>query len=183
MRPGTRGLLAADSSVGNEVTLSGEPADVALADASFPNDRGRRPRPPVTPEAVRHGVAILTGTEDESPAEVLTLDILSRRARRFGPRPSTRSAMSTHRRPHHRVRRWAAGTGKTYWRWPRRSTPSGETGQPDHPDPSRGGSRRTRWFPARHAEVKIDPICGRLRRTARHDGSRADPKADERRGY
>src|SRR6201999_3785122 len=40
----------------------------------------------LTPEAVRHSVAMLTGTEDESPAEVLTLDILSRRGKVIRPK-------------------------------------------------------------------------------------------------
>ena len=74
-------LLTADIHArGNEITFTGEPADVALAERVVAEliavaSSGQA----VTPEAARHSVAILTGTADESPAEVLTLDILSRR--------------------------------------------------------------------------------------------------------
>ncbi|CAJ1500822.1 PhoH family protein [[Mycobacterium] burgundiense] len=80
--------LAADLHVrGNAVTLSGEPADVALAERVVTEliaivGSGQT----VTPEAVRHSVAMVTGSEDASPAEVLTLDILSRRGRTIRPK-------------------------------------------------------------------------------------------------
>ena len=81
-------ILAADLHVrGNAVTLSGEPADVALAErvisellAIVANGQ------PLTPEVVRHSVAMLIGTGNESPAEVLTLDILSRRGKTIRPK-------------------------------------------------------------------------------------------------
>jgi phosphate starvation-inducible PhoH-like protein len=81
-------ILAADLHVrGNAVTLSGEPADVALAErvisellAIVANGQ------PLTPEVVRHSVAMLIGTSNESPAEVLTLDILSRRGKTIRPK-------------------------------------------------------------------------------------------------
>jgi phosphate starvation-inducible protein PhoH and related proteins len=41
---------------------------------------------PMTPEVVRHSVAMLIGTGNESPAEVLTLDILSRRGKTIRPK-------------------------------------------------------------------------------------------------
>jgi len=40
----------------------------------------------LTPEVVRHSVAMLVGTGNESPAEVLTLDILSRRGKTIRPK-------------------------------------------------------------------------------------------------
>ena len=81
-------ILTADLHVrGNAVTLSGEPADVALAErvisellAIVANGQ------PLTPEVVRHSVAMLIGTGNESPAEVLTLDILSRRGKTIRPK-------------------------------------------------------------------------------------------------
>jgi phosphate starvation-inducible protein PhoH and related proteins len=81
-------LLAADLHVrGNAVTLSGEPADVALAERVVSElvaiVAGGQP---LTPEGVRHSVAMLVGTGNESPAEVLTLDILSRRGRTIRPK-------------------------------------------------------------------------------------------------
>jgi phosphate starvation-inducible PhoH-like protein len=72
---------------GNTITLSGEPADVALAERAVSElmaivGRGQA----LTPEVVRHSVAMLVGTGDESPAEVLTLDVLSRRGKTIRPK-------------------------------------------------------------------------------------------------
>ena len=80
--------LAADVHVrGNTVTLSGEPADVALAERAVTEliaiAAGGQT---LSPDAVRHSVAMLTGDEGESPAEVLTLDILSRRGKTIRPK-------------------------------------------------------------------------------------------------
>ncbi|MGH3636820.1 MAG: PhoH family protein, partial [Mycobacterium sp.] len=81
-------ILAADLHVrGNAVTLSGEPADVALAERVISElvaivASGQ----PLTPDVVRHSVAMLVGTGNESPAEVLTLDILSRRGKTIRPK-------------------------------------------------------------------------------------------------
>jgi phosphate starvation-inducible PhoH-like protein len=81
-------ILNADLHVrGNAVTLSGEPADVALAERVISElvaivASGH----PLTPEVVRHSVAMLVGTGNESPAEVLTLDILSRRGKTIRPK-------------------------------------------------------------------------------------------------
>jgi phosphate starvation-inducible protein PhoH and related proteins len=72
---------------GNTVTVSGEPADVALAERAISElvaivAGGQS----MTPEAVRHSVAMLIGAGDESPAEVLSLDILSRRGKTIRPK-------------------------------------------------------------------------------------------------
>ncbi|MGH3961583.1 PhoH family protein [Mycobacterium sp.] len=81
-------ILAADLHVrGNAVTISGEPADVALTERVISEllaivASGQ----PLTPEVVRHSVAMLVGTGNESPAEVLTLDILSRRGKTIRPK-------------------------------------------------------------------------------------------------
>jgi phosphate starvation-inducible PhoH-like protein len=81
-------LLTADLHVrGNAVSLSGEPADVALAERVITEllaiVAGGQP---LTPEGVRHSVGMLVGTGNESPAEVLTLDILSRRGKTIRPK-------------------------------------------------------------------------------------------------
>ncbi len=81
-------LLDADVHVrGNEVTLSGRPADVAFAERVFAElvtlARGGQQ---VGPDAVRRTVAMLQGGEAESPAEVLSLDILSRRGKVIRPK-------------------------------------------------------------------------------------------------
>ncbi|WP_308165352.1 PhoH family protein [Nocardia noduli] len=81
-------LLDADIHVrGNFVTLTGKAADVALAERVIEQlvaltGRNRV----VTPEAVRHTVSMLTDGTSESPAEVLSLDILSRRGKTIRPK-------------------------------------------------------------------------------------------------
>lgn len=110
-------LLAADIHVrGNEVTFSGEPADVALAERVVAEliavaSSGQS----VTPDAVRHSVAILTGTGEESPAEVLTLDILSRRGKTIRPKTLNQKRYVDAIDAHTVVFGIGpAGTGKTY---------------------------------------------------------------------
>ncbi|ORA39966.1 phosphate starvation-inducible protein PhoH [Mycobacterium aquaticum] len=110
-------LLAADIHVrGNEITFSGEPADVALAERVVAElvavvSSGQA----VTPDAVRHSVAILTGTDDESPAEVLTLDILARRGKTIRPKTLNQKRYVDAIDAHTIVFGIGpAGTGKTY---------------------------------------------------------------------
>ena len=111
------GLLDADIHArGNEVTFTGEPADVALAERVVAEliavaSSGQH----VTPDAVRHSVAILTGTADESPAEVLTLDILSRRGKTIRPKTLNQKRYVDAIDAHTIVFGIGpAGTGKTY---------------------------------------------------------------------
>lgn len=110
-------LLTADIHArGNEITFTGEPADVALAERVVAEliavaSSGQA----VTPEAVRHSVAILTGTEDESPAEILTLDILSRRGKTIRPKTLNQKRYVDAIDAHTIVFGIGpAGTGKTY---------------------------------------------------------------------
>ncbi|OLP02103.1 phosphate starvation-inducible protein PhoH [Mycolicibacterium porcinum] len=110
-------LLASDIHArGNEITFTGEPADVALAERVVAEliavaSAGQA----VTPETVRHSVAILTGTEDESPAEVLTLDILSRRGKTIRPKTLNQKRYVDAIDAHTIVFGIGpAGTGKTY---------------------------------------------------------------------
>ncbi len=110
-------LLAADIHVrGNAVSLSGEPADVALAERVVSElitvvGSGH----PLTPDAVQHSVAMLTGTGNESPAEVLTLDILSRRGKTIRPKTLNQKRYVDAIDAHTIVFGIGpAGTGKTY---------------------------------------------------------------------
>ncbi len=110
-------LLAADLHVrGNAVTLSGEPADVALAERVLSElvaivESGQ----PLTPEGVRHSVAMLVGVGNESPAEVLTLDILSRRGKTIRPKTLNQKRYVDAIDNHTVVFGIGpAGTGKTY---------------------------------------------------------------------
>jgi phosphate starvation-inducible PhoH-like protein len=81
-------LLTADVHVrGNEVTLSGTPADVAFGERVFAElatlaGRGQQ----LGADAVRRTIAMLSAGTTESPAEVLSLDILSRRGRTIRPK-------------------------------------------------------------------------------------------------
>jgi phosphate starvation-inducible PhoH-like protein len=83
--------LTADVHVrGNELTLTGEPADVAFAERVFTElitlaERGQM----VGADTVRRTVQMLAGPTEslgESPAEVLSLDILSRRGKTIRPK-------------------------------------------------------------------------------------------------
>ena len=80
--------LAADLHVrGNNITLAGSSADVAMAERVISEliavvAGGQT----LTPDAVRHSVGMVAGADNESPAEVLTLDILSRRGKTIRPK-------------------------------------------------------------------------------------------------
>jgi phosphate starvation-inducible protein PhoH and related proteins len=80
--------LVADIHVrGNAVKFTGEPADVAIAERVVSElvsvvRRGTE----LTPDLVRHSVRMLTDGSGESPAEVLSLDILSRRGKTIRPK-------------------------------------------------------------------------------------------------
>ncbi len=110
-------LLTADVHVrGNAVTLSGDSADVALAERVLTEliavvAGGQT----LTPESVRRSVGMVTGTGDESPANVLTLDILSRRGKTIRPKTLNQKryvdAIDTHTIV---FGLGPAGTGKTY---------------------------------------------------------------------
>jgi phosphate starvation-inducible protein PhoH and related proteins len=80
--------LASDIMVrGNEITISGPAADNALAERLFAElleliEKGE----PLTEDAVRRTVGMLQEGAVERPAEVLTLNILSRRGRTIRPK-------------------------------------------------------------------------------------------------
>nr|WP_245233993.1 PhoH family protein [Mycobacterium sp. PS03-16] len=110
-------LLAADLHVrGNALSLTGEPADVALAERVVSEliaivSGGQA----LSPDAIRHSVAMLTGTGNESPAEVLTLDILSRRGKTIRPKTLNQKRYVDAIDEHTIVFGIGpAGTGKTY---------------------------------------------------------------------
>jgi phosphate starvation-inducible PhoH-like protein len=80
--------LAADVHVrGNEITVTGEPAEVAFAERVFGElttlaERSQQ----VRPDTVRRTVEMLSEQTSTSPAEVLSLSILSRRGRTIRPK-------------------------------------------------------------------------------------------------
>ncbi len=81
-------LLVADIHVrGNAITLTGKAADVALAERVIEQlvalvARGQA----IAPETVRHTYSMLTEGTHDAPAEVLSLDILSRRGKTIRPK-------------------------------------------------------------------------------------------------
>jgi phosphate starvation-inducible PhoH-like protein len=117
-------MLDADVHVrGNELTLTGAPADVAFAERVFTElimlaERGQQ----VSPDAVRRTVEMLGhGDADErarigeSPAEVLSLDILSRRGKTIRPKTLNQKRYVDSIDAHTIVFGIGpAGTGKTY---------------------------------------------------------------------
>ena len=81
--------LAADLHVrGNNITLSGSSADVAMAERVISEliavvAGGQT----LTPDAVRHSVGMVAGADNESPAEVLTTEVLrAAKGRRVRPK-------------------------------------------------------------------------------------------------
>ena len=115
-------LLAADVHVrGNELTLTGSSADVAFAERVFAElitlaSRGQQ----LGPDTVRRTVAMLSDDRagervGESPAEVLSLDILSRRGRTIRPKTLNQKRYVDAIDRHTIVFGIGpAGTGKTY---------------------------------------------------------------------
>nr|WP_307817450.1 PhoH family protein [Nocardia acididurans] len=110
-------LLIADIHVrGNSVTLTGKPADVALAERVVAQLVALTARNRVvTPEAVRHTYSMLTEGSSDSPAEVLSLDILSRRGKTIRPKTLNQKRYVDAIDAHTIVFGVGpAGTGKTY---------------------------------------------------------------------
>lgn len=110
-------LLDADVHVrGNEVTLTGESAEVAFAERVFDElvelaTKGNQ----ITPDAVRRSVGMLSADNDESPADVLSLDIVSRRGRTIRPKSVNQKRYVDAIDEHTVVFGIGpAGTGKTY---------------------------------------------------------------------
>lgn len=110
-------LLDADVHVrGNEVTLTGEPADVAFGERMFAElvtlaARGQQ----IGPDTVRRTVAMLSAGVTESPADVLSMDILSRRGRTIRPKTLNQKRYVDAIDKHTVVFGIGpAGTGKTY---------------------------------------------------------------------
>ena len=101
---------------GNEITISGTPADNALAERAFTElleliQKGET----LTADAVRRTVGMLEEGTEERPAEVLTLNILSRRGRTIRPKTLGQKKYVDAIDKHTIVFSIGpAGTGKTY---------------------------------------------------------------------
>ncbi|CAM4016352.1 PhoH family protein [Tsukamurella strandjordii] len=111
------GALDADIHArGNVLTLSGAPADVALAERVLAELLAAvRSGVAVSPEEVRRSVGMMTDGSGESPAEVLTLDIISRRGKTVRPKTVNQKKYVDAIDQHTIVFGVGpAGTGKTY---------------------------------------------------------------------
>ncbi len=110
-------LLAADIHVrGNSLSISGRPAEVAMAERVVSEliaiAAGGQS---LTPDVVRRSVGMLDGADTESPAQVLTLDILSRRGKTIRPKTLNQKRYVDAIDAHTIVFGIGpAGTGKTY---------------------------------------------------------------------
>ncbi|WP_019806531.1 PhoH family protein [Saccharomonospora halophila] len=110
-------LLDADVHVrGNEITLTGASSEVAFAERVFAElvtlaDKGQQ----IKPDTVRRTVTMLSGGDSESPAEVLSMNILSRRGRTIRPKTLNQKRYVDAIDRHTVVFGIGpAGTGKTY---------------------------------------------------------------------
>lgn len=101
---------------GNVLTLTGEPADVALAERVVAELLATvRRGVPVTEDEVRRSVAMMTDGSGDSPAEVLTLNIVSRRGKTVRPKTVNQKNYVDAIDKHTIVfGTGPAGTGKTY---------------------------------------------------------------------
>ena len=158
--------LASDVHVrGNEITITGAPADNALAERLFAElleliEKGET----LTADAVRRTVGMLEQGTAERPAEVLTLNILSRRGRTIRPKTLGPEALRRRdRRAHDRVRH-RPGRHRQDLPGHGQGGPgaAGQAGQPDHPDPAggRGGRAARASCPARSTR-RSTRTCGR----------------------
>jgi phosphate starvation-inducible PhoH-like protein len=101
---------------GNEITVSGDPAEVELASRLFEElltllDRGEG----LTPDSVTRSLAMLRQQTEERPADVLSLNILSTRGRTIRPKTLNQKRYVDAIDQHTIVFGIGpAGTGKTY---------------------------------------------------------------------
>jgi phosphate starvation-inducible protein PhoH and related proteins len=101
---------------GNEITITGAPADNAVATRLIEEllemiNAGQH----LTPDAITHSVSILGAGNDERPAEVLSLSILSRRGKNIRPKTLNQKRYVDAIDNHTVVFSIGpAGTGKTY---------------------------------------------------------------------
>jgi phosphate starvation-inducible protein PhoH and related proteins len=101
---------------GNEITLSGEPAEVALAARLFEELITLLERREVlTPDAIQRSIAMLREQTDERPADVLSMNIISSRGRTIRPKTLNQKRYVEAIDDHTIIFGIGpAGTGKTY---------------------------------------------------------------------
>ena len=167
---------------GNEITISGAPADNALAERIFAElleliEKGET----LTADAVRRTVGMLKQGTERAPGRGADAQhpVPARPhhpAQDAGPEAVRRRDRPAHHRLRHRPgrhRQDLPGHGQGG------AGAAGQAGQPDHPDPAGGRGGRAARLPARHALREDRPVpAPALRRAARHARPRVDPAAD-----
>ena len=170
---------------GNEITITGAPADNALAERIFTElleliEKGET----LTADAVRRTVGMLEQGTAERPAEVLTLNILSRRGRTIRPKTLGQKRYVDAIDQHTIVFGIGpAGTGKTYLAMAKavQALQAKQVNRIILTRPAVEAGERL-GLPARHALREDRPVpAPALRRAARHDRPGVDPEADGRR--
>ena len=142
---------AADIHVrGNEISAVGDAGEVALVQRLFDEMMlVLRTGQPMTEDAVERSIAMLRASENgegdgqETPAEVLTQNILSSPRPHHPPQDPQPEALrrrdrQAHDRVRHRPRRYRQDVSRHGQGGP---GPAVQAGQPDHPDPARRSRR------------------------------------------
>ena len=183
-------LLEADVHVrGNEITLTGTPADVAFAERVFTElitlaERGQQ----VSVDAVRRTVEMLDDDDaddrariGESPAEVLSLDILSRRGKTIRPKTLNQKRYVDAIDAHTIVFGIGpAGTGKTYLAMAKavQALQAKMVNRIILTRPAVEAGERLGYLPGTLLREDRPVPAPALRRPARHDRPGVDPEAD-----
>nr|BFE75825.1 hypothetical protein GCM10020092_091260 [Actinoplanes digitatis] len=176
-------ILASDVHVrGNEITITGAPADNATAERLFSElieltEKGET----LSVDAVRRTVAMLEQNTAERPAEVLTLNILSRRGKTIRPKTLGQKRYVDAIDENTIVFGIGpAGTGKTYLAMAKavQALMAKQVSRIILTRPAVEAERAAR-LPARHAQREDRPVpAAALRRPARHARPRVDPAPD-----
>ncbi len=171
---------------GNAFTISGSAADVALAERVISEliailAGGQA----LSPDSVRRSVAMVSGRDNTSPAEVLTLDILSRRGKTIRPKTLNQKryvdAIDTNTIV---FGIGPAGTGKTYLAMAK-AVQALQTKQVTRiilTRPAVDPVSDWAFCPEPSARRSTRICADALRRAARHDGCRGHPETDGSRG-
>ena len=175
--------LASDIHVrGNEITISGDPADNALAVRLFEEllelvAAGQT----LTADSVTHALGMLRAGETERPAEVLSLNILSRRGRTIRPKTLNQKRYVDAIDRHTIVFGIGpAGTGKTYLAVAKavQALQSKQVNRIILTRPAVEAGERLGYLPGTLYD-KIDPyLRPAAGRAARHGRPGVDPAAD-----
>ena len=172
---------------GNQITLTGEPGEIALAERLLDElVTIIRTGQGVTVETVERVLHMLRAETTERPADVLSLNILSNRGRSIRPKTLNQKRYVDSIDKHTiTFAIGPAGTGKTYLAMAKavQALQAKKVNRIILTRPAVEAGERL-GLPARHAEREDRPLpAPALRRAARHDRPRVDPQAAGRRHH